>query len=680
MPGTQINYDSIGSNSKWLTGRNEISPLRDAALRRLTESEIELLKSQRNYCPDWGQILISDATNLGLIRNNSLYGLIRIDALEPAQLEHHDLVLPIGIYHSTIVNTDIGANCCIHHVRYMAQMVISPQCILHNIGEIITSAHAKFGNGIIAPGEEEAKRIWIEFVNENGGRRGLPFQHITLSDAVIWSSTKGDDGLQQKLQMFTQNQASQEKYLFGQVGKHSVIKNCKALKDVRIGDYAYIKGANKLKNITVLSDEESPSQIGEGVEMVNGIMGYGSRCFYGVKAVRFIMGENTTLKYGARLLNSFLGDNSTISCCEVLNSLIFPFHEQHHNNSFLCAAQVEGQSNIASGATLGSNHNSRKSDGELFAKRGFWPGLCVSLRHNSRFASFSMIAKGDFPNELDIPFPFSLIINKADQDELWIMPAYWLLYNQYSLYRNQLKFKNRDRRKKNLQAIQTNFLAPDTASEIYNALKLLKQIDQQSAHLLNKNIFAVENSNRKVRILKLNLAIAAYEAALKLYCLEIYLNNTARYQSAIPKSIDWVNFGGRLVPQKEVSNLYKGINENKYNSWTAIHEVYETMDIKYQAHQLAHAKWLSEANGWYWTEIKSDQLIEIYSHLVKDAMEKVQSSRRKDFENAFRKMVYTSPDEMAAVLGTFDSEAVVQEILLYLKEKKSKALSTLDFS
>jgi len=83
--------------------------------------------------------------------------------------------------------------------------------------------------------------------------------------------------------------------------------------------------------------------------MVNGIVGSGCRVFYGVKAVRFILADNSQLKYGARLINSYLGDNSTISCCEVLNSLIFPAHEQHHNNSFLCAAVVMGQSNMAAG-------------------------------------------------------------------------------------------------------------------------------------------------------------------------------------------------------------------------------------------------------------------------------------------------------------------------------------------
>ncbi|WP_457832412.1 hypothetical protein, partial [Staphylococcus aureus] len=79
-----------------------------------------------------------------------------------------------------------------------------------------------------------------------------------------------------------------------------------------------------------------------------------------------------------------------------------PAHEQHHNNSFLCAALVMGQSNIAAGATIGSNHNSRSADGEIIMGRGFWPGLCVSLKHNSRFPSFTMINKGDYPAELDV--------------------------------------------------------------------------------------------------------------------------------------------------------------------------------------------------------------------------------------------------------------------------------------
>src|SRR5690606_33947012 len=123
----------------------------------------------------------------------------------------------------------------------------------------------------------------------------------------------------------------------------------------------------------------------------------------------------------------------------------FPAHEQHHNNSFLCAALLMGQSNMAAGATIGSNHNSRGADGEIQAGRGFWPGLCVSLKHNSKFATFTMIAKGNYPAELNIPFPFSLVSNEEHTRSLVIMPAYWFLYNMYAILRNESKFAARDK-------------------------------------------------------------------------------------------------------------------------------------------------------------------------------------------------------------------------------------------
>ncbi len=161
----------------------------------------------------------------------------------------------------------------------------------------------------------------------------------------------------------------------------------------------YIKGANKLKNLRLRSTLAEPIQIGEGVELVNGIIGAGSRVFYGCKAIRFIMGgDNCNLKYGARLIHSFLGDNSTVSCCELLSNLIFGGHEQHHNNSFLIASMIMGQSNMAAGANIGSNHNSRGNDGEMVAGRGgFWPALSSTLKYDCKFASYVLIAKGIIP-------------------------------------------------------------------------------------------------------------------------------------------------------------------------------------------------------------------------------------------------------------------------------------------
>jgi hypothetical protein len=217
-------------------------------------------------------------------------------------------------------------------------------------------------------------------MNEAGGRSILPFESMIAADAFLWAAYRDDRELTEQLRHITQERYGGYRGSYGTIGSDSVIKSCAIIKDVAVGPFAYIKGANKLKNLTILSSEDEPSQIGEGVELVNGIIGCGSHVFYGSKAVRFVIGRNCNIKYGARLIHSILGDNSTVSCCEMLNNLIFPVHEQHHNNSFLIASLVQGMSNMAAAATIGSNHNSRANDGEIRAKRGFWPGLAVTLK------------------------------------------------------------------------------------------------------------------------------------------------------------------------------------------------------------------------------------------------------------------------------------------------------------
>src|SRR5690606_9526060 len=447
------------------------------------------------------------------------------------------LRLPVGIYNSTVVSSDIGDNVAIDNVNFLSHYIIGNDVIIANVNELATTDHAKFGNGVIKKGEKEAVRIWLELRNDNGGRSVMPFNGMLAGDAHMWTKYRDDERLMDRFREFTEKKFNRHRGYYGKIGDRTVIKNTRIIKDVWIGSDAYIKGANKLKNLTINSSPEAKSQIGEGCELVNGIIGFGCRIFYGVKSVRFILGSNSQLKYGARLINSYLGDNSTISCCEVLNSLIFPAHEQHHNNSFLCAALVMGQSNIAAGATIGSNHNSRGPDGEIIAGRGFWPALCVSLKHNSKFASYTILAKGDFPAELNIPIPFSLVNNDVSNNRLVIMPGYWLMYNMYALARNAGKYLARDNRTDKSLRFEYDFLAPDTVNELFDALELFERIVGESAaakkngnsdsaafitrgrKLLQENkvpekdefeVAGLENSNRKTVIVKLAKAYGLF--------------------------------------------------------------------------------------------------------------------------------------------------------------------------
>ncbi len=704
-------------------GKNEFY-LRDMQIkngityRMLSAYEIEMLVRNGNTSDNWNNILVSDAFNPELVKNCKFYGLVRIGKLEPYCLGFSDLKAAVGLYNSTIISCDFGDNVVIDNVSYLSHYIIGSEVMITNVNELVTTNHAKFGNGIIKQGETEDVRIWMELCNENTGRRVMPFNGMLAGDAFLWSRFRDDNLLQEKFKSFTEQKFDDRRGYYGKIGDRTVIKNCKIIKDVWIGPDAYLKGANKLKNLTVNSGPEGRTQIGEGCEVVNGIIGFGCRLFYGVKAVRFIMASHSQLKYGARLINSYLGSNATISCCEVLNSLIFPAHEQHHNNSFLCAALVMGQSNIAAGATIGSNHNSRGADGEVVMGRGFWPGLCVSLKHNSQFASFTILAKGDYPAELNVPFPFSLVSNDVPADRIVIMPGYWFMYNLYALARNSWKYIDRDKRTERIQTIEYDFLAPDTVNEIFSTLTLLEtatgkaytksgnqiqpftdEVDTGKYLLKSGNklvndleILAdnIENSKRKTVLIKVLTAYKIYEelviyyGALQLLQLikEQSISTIEALRAAIPSKLsreEWNNVGGQLIPKEDIHQLKEKIKTGKIKSWDGVHEYYISEGQKYPTKKRNHAlASLTEISGINLKKIDSHQFASLINAVIatKEWLTKgIYDSRAKDYSSPFRKMVYESVGEMNEVLGKLEENSFIKQQIEELKVFKKEMAS-----
>ena len=547
-------------------------------------------------------------------------------------------------------------------------------------------------------------RAWIDVMNEAGGRSILPFEDMIAADAYLWAAYRDDTLLAEKLTEITQKKYGGFRGSYGTIGKSTVIKSCAIIKDTAVGEHAYIKGANKLKNLTIHSSAEESTQVGEGVEMVNGIVGYACNIFYGSKAVRFILGRNSNLKYGARLIHSVLGDNSTVSCCEILNNLIFPVHEQHHNNSFLIASLIQGISNMAAAATIGSNHNSRANDGEIRAKRGFWPGLAVSLKHSSVFASFVIIAKGEYPAELNIPLPFSLVNNNVHKSRLEIMPAYYWIHNLYALERNSWKTKKRDKRKIKIQQIESDYLAPDTAEEIIHALSLLEDWLGEAGYspadmtgmdegiVRNIRCHNLEHSKREQVVIKPLEALASYRQMLRYYAIKtisvffdsdpdmdfnrlnelLYAETSGVTASRIK---DWVNIGGQIVPAFRVDELRKNIGEGKYKTWDEIHSVYASWNDEYSMDKCRHAwatlAYLQPDHIQTGSLARSQSPVDIaaFKRELNNARDirkwidrQIFESRAKDYYNPFKKATFRNQAEMEQVLGKPDDNSFVRLI------------------
>ena len=714
---TIIDYDRIYKNfidEKYLHDghdeyhyRNLQAKKPEGGWRHLRSDEIEGLVKNSNSATNWDDIWVTDEFDTNMIRNNHFFGMVRIGRVTNKVLQYHDLRVPIGITDSSIISCDIGDDVAIHDVHYMANYIIGDRSILFNIQEISTTDHSKFGNGIVKEGEPEDVRVWLEVMNEIGTRRILPFDGMITADAYLWAKYTDDTKLQQRLKEITQASVDSHRGYYGTVGESCVIKNCWILKDAKVGPHCYIKGASKLKNVTINSSAEEPSQIGEGVILVNGVTGYGCRIFYSVVATRFVLGDNCNLKYGARLIHSVLGDNSTISCCEVLNNLIFPSHEQHHNNSFLISACVMGQSNMAAGATVGSNHNSRATDGEIVASRGFWPGLCSSVKHSSRFASFTLLSKADYPSELNIMLPFCLVNNNTSKNELEVMPAYWWMYNMYALARNTSKYVSRDKRKRKIQNIEFETLAPDTVEEIIEGRKLLEvwvakawlrkkgedpgKYEYYDLRECGKNLLdnepetvkslevlgeGMEKGKRKVRILKPLEAYHAYGDMITYYAMTTCLRYLEAHPDVDMETIvnhmkgkrlrKWINLGGQTMPEEYADQLRADIRDGKLNTWDEIHHRYDELWENYQHEKLRHAYFAlmflykdetDVMTEEMWHE-NLDKAIRI-QHFICD---QVYDSRKKDYENEFRNATFRNEAEKLAVIGSIDDVSFVKQI------------------
>lgn len=366
-----------------------------------------------------------------------------------------------------------------------------------------------------------------------------------------------------------------------------------------------------------------------------------------------------------------------------------------------------GQSNMAAGATIGSNHNSRATDGEIVAGRGFWPGLCTSIKHSSKFASFTLLAKSDFPHELNIKLPFSLVNNNQSTNELEIMPAFWWMYNMYAIARNTSKYQKRDKRKRKIQNIEFETFAPDTMEEAIEARKLLEgwtgkaflmkqgefseNMDFKELRKIGRNILqnmpeivdslevfgeGMEHGNRKVRILKCRQAYTAYGDMITYYAVKnivrfleqnpSYNMVALREEMECKRQREWINLGGQLMNGDEVEKLIHDINNGILDSWDDIHHRYDEIWQRYPVEKLRHAYmslvFLHKDECETLTPDLWQQSVKEAKRIQKFICDQVYMTRKKDYDNEFRNSTFRNEAEKIAVVGEIDEVSFVKEI------------------
>jgi hypothetical protein len=316
------------------------------------------------------------------------------------------------------------------------------------------------------------------------------------------------------------------------------------------------------------------------------------------------------------------------------------------------------------------------------------------------------VAKGDYPAELDIPLPFSLVSQDVSKNHLVVMPAYWFLYNMYALARNEWKYINRDKRPDKIQKLEFAYLAPDTIQEILQAIKLLESYAGKSfAHASGKQVLTeekyrqlgkqwllnpqqlhpalevvatgMENTKRKTIIAKAHEADAIYIKMIRYYCVVQIMDwcssngikNRKKLLENIPTRltiIDWINLGGQLIPLQDVSKAIQRITGGKIKSWDDVHHWYEDEGNSYAQKKVLQAfAVLKETEGIHPSKIETQRWMELLNETLETRRwlyHQTYQSRAKDYENPFRAMVYDSKEEMENIMGKLEeNEFLIEE-------------------
>jgi NDP-sugar pyrophosphorylase family protein len=613
--------------------------------RSLTDIEVGLLIKNGCRSSDWGLVSVSGIFNADYIRNVGFYGNVLIGNIDGQPINGDDLSCLSVLENTELSNCIIGDGSHIRNVDHLSNTVIGKHCILDRIHELSASLYK--------PAFE------INVRNENGKRKSLVFP-----------------GYFEQLQPLLENV---EKFLLLEgigtetknfIGDGCILRNCGILNNIHLGPEASFISVVSSDSIWVDSKVDNPVVIEGSADLRKGIIAAGVSIGHSVQASDFYLGQNSNLLDGARVRHLILGANSTIAGAEVQNTLLFPFHQQHHSSSFLIAASIGGQSNLAAGTVLGSNHNSRSNDGELVAGRGFWPGLCTSVKHSSIFASFTLLAKGDYGREIFNPFPFSMIYKEEQSGQLVIYPAFWFIYNMYALERNWQKFNKRDGRIDKAITFHYHYLGPDTVCEMLEAIDRLQSVPAGNREFIT--IAGLEEGNREVLIKRPDKAIAMYSDMILYYAINTIITNKHIETEPMESSGVWKCMGGIPVPFGEWNNLKKGFIEGKptvrdlrsryldFQKNLPVQETQFANDLISRLYNKNIIEMMTE---------ERTRLLDQYKRINRWILSEVKKSREKDYLDPIRDLLFLSREEKEFIMGSCEKDPFIIEAEIRINEE-----------
>ena len=595
--------------------------------RNLSDKEISQLKKQNCSSENWSKIKVSNKFIPDRIKSVQFSGNVHLENFEKIFSCSSGMKKASGIYNANIHNCNVGSNCYIAHVHnHLANYDIAQDVFIENVDVIEVIGASTFGNG-----------VEVNVLDETGGRKVPVYNklsaHLSYMLAMYRHRPKMIDAVNKMISEYAAGLDSTR----GIIGRASSIKNTRIIRNVYIGEYTEINGADHLREGSLNSTKSAPVYIGPGVIMKKFIISSGTKVSDSTIIDNCFIGQACDLSKQYSAEHSLFFSNCVGYHGEACSIFAGPFTVTHHKSTLLIAGMFSFL-NAGSGSNQ-SNHMYKLGPlHQGIIERGSKTSSDSYLLWPSKVGPFTLVMGRHYKNSDTSNLPFSYLVESNDESIL----APGVNLRSVGTIRDAQKWPKRDHRKdpEKLDFINFKLLSPFTVQKMIDGRDLLFQLQKSSGK--KSEFYTYEN---------VKIPRASLERGIRMYQLAIdkYLGNTlikrligSKYKAdgeirqRLKPDTDtgtgkWIDLAGLFVPLSVVEELIEDIESGKTLSLEAINKSIEAMDRDYDMYEWTWAidTLLKEAgsnitNIWaqdviYFTEKWKKSVIELDQMLYKDA-------------------------------------------------------------
>ena len=645
--------------------------------RKLTQEEIAFLQERDCRADDWGSVEIKDPQSLNYIRNVRFSGIVRWGCFKevfvlPGGIRKHS-----GIRNATLHNVTVGDNTLIENVsNYIANYDIGTHSYIENVDLIVTEGPCSFGNG-----------VEVSVLNETGGREVKIFDRLSAQIAYVLAMYRHRPEVIRKLDADIDAYAKANTSERGYIGNEVSIRNTRHINGVRIGDYAIVSGASRLRNGTVNSNQIAPVTIAHGVIADDFIVCSGSHVSDNTSLERCFVGQCCHLGHGYSASDSLFFSNCQEENGEACAIFAGPFTVTHHKSTLLIAGMFSFM-NAGSGSNqsnhmykLGPIHQGILERGAKTASDSYilWP---------SRVGAFSLVMGRHVTHSDTSHLPFSYLIEQ--QNTTYLVPGVNL--RSVGTVRDAQKWPKRDARKDpdRLDCINYNLLSPYTIQKMFKGISLLKNLQYSSGEL--SDLYSYHST--KIRNASLRNGIRYYETAIT----KFLGNSIIKRLENLPAGASdqqirdmlkptcpfgmgkWADLSGLIMPRDVITDLLDKVEKGEL-SLKGLSDAFHDVHSQYYDAEWtwAYDKY-QDFFGISLETITAAQVIEIverWKSAVIGLDKELYEDARKEFNLA--SMTGFGADgsqeikekDFSQVRGDFESNSFVTAVLQHIKDKEA---------